>query len=43
MDSQKLFFAFNVPLPDFSEHPPHGFMDQVLFVGQELLCDFERF
>jgi len=32
----------HIPLPDLPQHPAHCFVDQVLFVLQQLLSDPER-
>jgi hypothetical protein len=32
---QKIHFCLKIPISDFPEHPPHGFMDEILLVFQQ--------
>jgi hypothetical protein len=42
MFQQKSHFGFSVPFPNFSEHPSHSLMNQVVMMMQQYFGNFER-
>jgi hypothetical protein len=41
MLSQKTSLRGSITLANFSQHPPDGFVDQILFVGKETFRQFK--